>query len=332
MIPQCKARVSSCGFALALVLGLGVGCSSYKKPAVSSTSTTSATQLTQQVAEGATFKFAPPVGTQFTRTEKRRYEASLAGTPISRREEQELRWMVNVGKSGDQYIINQQLAHITMKHNDDTWLDADVQPKSLSAQLVVDRAGNLVDVRGLENSSAILRTLVTRKIDRLQEAALTPDGFKALVAMRWDALAGDIAGRPVAPGRSWTVQGRPKSPIVSRTFTVERLEVCDSKTCAKLREDIKLDPAMMTQIAGDLMSRRVKELGGNPSKINPEATMYTMSGTVVTEPDTMLIHDASLNENGRIVASAGGTGFEVVLNGMTQYTYEYPNKPVASAE
>src|SRR5882672_1082187 len=120
----------------------------------------------------ASFTFAPPDGTRGVRTEHRRYEVSLVGTPLRNLEEQELRWNIEAKHSGDQYTVNQELAHVTMKHDGETLVDRDVKPGAVTAELVIDRAGNLVDVRGLEGTSKTLQSLVAPDASPAEERAL----------------------------------------------------------------------------------------------------------------------------------------------------------------
>jgi hypothetical protein len=284
-------------------------------------------------SEPTVFTMAPASGTRFMRTELRHWETSLVGTPLARRQDQELRWQVDVGKSGDQFVISQELRHVTMKHNDATLIDAEVPAGAIAAQLVVDRAGTLKEVRGLEKTSETLKSLANAgaKMDEVDEMALSPAALKSLVAMRYEVLAGDIAGRPVAQGSTWTIAARPGSPIISRILTVEGMESCDGAQCARIREDVKLDPVAVRDIASDLIKRRVKELGGDPKKVQNQSTTYSMAGSLLIEPATMLHHDAALAESGRVVAATAKESFEVAISGSTRFSYDYGAKPVAQA-
>jgi hypothetical protein len=325
MASQCRALVRSLGPLVALGVGVLSCAGEPKNPS-------SATELTSAAA-AADFTFAPPPGTTFIRREHRKFDVSLVGAPLSRREEQELTWRVNVEKSGERYLSTQVLTHILLKHNDTTQLDADVREGAVSAQLVIDRAGNLVDVRGLEytSKSAILPLLAGKKPLRPnEERSVSPEALKTLVAMRYDVLTGNIVGHPAAPGSSWTAKGHGMSHIVSTTLTVERIETCGEAACARIREDAKLDTAGMRDVADDLAKQRIKELGGDPSKIEIKRALYSMSGEVQVEPTTMLNHEATLSETGTLIGGAGDKHFEIAVNGTTQYSYEYTNKPVAS--
>jgi hypothetical protein len=318
----------SCGFAAALATI--VACAPESK---TPTSTTSSSAAALTAAQPAKFTLAPPVGTRFTRTETRNHQLSIVGTPIAGRDELVLRWQVDVGQYGDQYAVSQKLRHITMTRNDTTVVDGDVTGDAIAAQLVIDRSGKLVNVHGLENTSQTLRALAGSNNDESVERALSPANLKTLVAMRYDMLAGDIAGRPTTPGSSWTIAGRPNTTIQSKTLSVEQMEPCDKAQCARIREDIKLDPVAVFGVADELVKRRVGELGGDPSKTHLKSSMYSMSGSLLIEPATMLNHDASLAESGRfVVATDKQQSFEVAVTGSTRYTYDYGTQPVAQAD
>ena len=81
------------------------------------------------------------------RTDHRRYEVSLVGTPLRNLEDQELRWNIESKHTGDEFTVKQELAHVTMKHDGEIVVDRDIDPGAVVAQIIIDRAGNLVDVR-----------------------------------------------------------------------------------------------------------------------------------------------------------------------------------------
>ncbi len=316
-------------FAAALIGG-AAGCGG-KEPAKAPTTGEAEPQAGQMPAAPANFTFAPPSGTRYTRTERRRYDSSLVGTPLTARREQELRWQVSVDRSGDQYMVTQQLTHLMVKRNDETVLDADVPANAISAQLVIDRAGNLVDVRGLDNTSFNLQSLARAGFDELENRELSPQGLKGLVAMRYNVLTGDIVGHPAKPGSTWTIPGRPNSPVTSRTMTVDGMQTCGTATCARLRVDLKLDPSQISAAANQLVKTRVQQAGGDASKVRVQDAMSSLAGSIVTEPATMLNHEASMSDNSHVTVIAPDRNYELVVRGMTQYLYEYGRAPVAAA-
>jgi hypothetical protein len=290
------------------------------------------TQVTSaQASAGKQFTFNPPPA-DFVRTEKRDFALGIVGTPLSRREERELKWKVGVAPSSDGYLMKQQLTHILMKRNGETLIDADVPEGAISADLVIDKAGNLKDVRGLKDTSKTLTAIKEWKkpMDPLETRSVSPEALKVLIAQRYDALTGNLIGHPAEPGSTWTVPGRPMSRIASTTITVQHIEPCSGASCAKLNEDMKLDTEVVRAQADDLIKRRVKDFGGDTSKIETKNAMYSMSGTLLVEPATMLNHDANLEESGTISLRAGNHDIEVSVAGRTDVTYDY--SPGARAE
>jgi hypothetical protein len=275
------------------------------------------------------FTFAPQDGAHGVRTEHRRYETSLVGTPLRNLEERELRWNIDAKHSGDQFIVTQELAHVMMKHDGETIVDQDVKPGALVAQLIIDKAGNLVDVRGLEDKSTVLNPLVAPGGGPQAERDLSSQSMKALIATRYEQTLGDIVGRPTKVGSSWTTQGRQGGPVISRTITVEKTEPCGPMLCARLQAVYKLNPRTMLTAASDIVADYARWAGKAPSKLNVQAAMYSMQGMLLTEPATMTNHGASLDESGKVLFEGPKKQMEIDLTGKTDITFEY-TKPVAS--
>ncbi len=273
------------------------------------------------------FTFAPPDGMRGVRTEHRRYEVSLVGAPLRNLEERELRWNIESRHTGDQFTVSQELAHVTIKHDGETVIDKDLAPGAVVAQLIVDKAGNLVDVRGLEGESKALQALAASDPGRATERALSPQTLKALVATRYQTI-GDVVGRPTKAGTSWTAQGRPGGPILARTVTVDKMEPCGPMMCADLQAIYTLNPRMMLVVANDIVADYARWAGRPPSKMNVQSATYSMQGTLLTEPATMVNHSASLDETGKVLFEGPKHPMEIDLQGKTEISFEY-TKPVA---
>jgi hypothetical protein len=275
------------------------------------------------------FTFAPPDGASGVRTDRRRYEVSLVGTPLRNLEEQELRWNVQSKHTGDEFTVKQELAHVTMKHDGETVVDADVDPGAVVAQIIIDKAGNLVDVRGLDGTSKMLPALATPGTRPEAARALSSQSLKALVATRYEQTLGDVVGRPTKVGSSWTTPGRSGGPVISRTVTVEKIEPCGPTMCASLEAVYKLNPRTMLSTAEEIVADYARWAGKTPSKMNVQAAMYSMEGTLLTEPATMMNHGATLDESGKILFEGPKHQMEIDLVGKTDVSFEY-TKPVAS--
>lgn len=265
------------------------------------------------------FTFAPPDGITFTRTEKRLYESALTGSSHSKREEHDLRWRVSIGRGDERFVVQQELTHVATKLDGTAIVDADILPGAIVVKLFVDRTGTLVDVGGLEN---VPQTASPNGVSKAE--------LKELVAMRYDVLTGELVGRPFAPGTSWTVPGRPSSAVTSRTVTVERLEPCDTTTCARIREDVRLDADEISTMANKVVKDHIIARGGDPSTVTVKEATYTMSGVIVTDPLTMLTHEAGFVEVGRVVVRGPTETFEVTTSGKTEFVYDYGTNAVAS--
>ena len=315
-------------FAASAVVGLALGASACSESDEQGARSASAEM------QPDTFTFAPPDGTHGVRTDRRRYEVALVGTPLRNLREQELRWNIDAKHSEDQFVVSQELAHVTIKHDEETIVDRDVQAGSVVAQLIIDKAGNLMDVRGLEGTSKTLQSLFgpelgpdVRKAE--SDRTFSPQELKALVATRYEETLGEIVGRPTRVGSSWTTQGREGGPVISRTITVEKTEPCGQMVCSRLEAVYKLNPKAMLSAASDIVAQYARWAGQAPSKLDLQAAMYSMQGMLLTEPATMINHAASLDESGKVLFEGPKKQMEIDLKGKVDVSFEY-TKPVAS--
>jgi len=111
--------------------------------------------------------------------------------------------------------------------------------------------------------------------------------------------------------------------------TVEKMEPCGSMMCASLQAIYKLNPRTMLSTADEIVDDYARWAGKTPSKMNVQAAMYSMQGTLITEPATMVNHGASLDESGKILFEGPKHQMEIDLEGKTDVSFEYA-KPVAS--
>jgi hypothetical protein len=316
-------------FAASAVVGLALGAS-----ACSASDEEGARSATAEMQPDS-FTFAPPDGTHGVRTDHRRYEAALVGTPLRNLREQELRWNIDAKRSGDQFIVSQELAHVTMKHDEETLVDRDVKSGAVVAQLIIDKAGNLVDVRGLEGTSKTLQSLFEPRAGSERwkteesERDFSPQNLKALIATRYEETLGEIVGRPTKVGSSWTTQGREGGPVISRTITVEKTEPCGQMVCSRLQAVYKMNPKAMLRAAEEIVGAYARWSGQAPSKLNVQAAMYSMQGMLLTEPATMINHAASLDESGKVLFEGPKQQMEIDLKGKIDISFEY-TKPVAT--
>jgi hypothetical protein len=279
-----------------------------------------------------TFRFAPPDGTRFVRHDRRKEERAIVGTPLRAVDEDELQWKVEIDRKGDRYHVKQDLVHIALKRDGAVLAEGNVK-KGISAELVIDRNGNLMEVRGLEKTAERLRKLAAPGMEATVERSLTPEYLSDVIANRYRVLFGETVGRPATPGASWTVTNPPGSFVASRKVTVEQYESCGAATCARLRVDFNVDARVMAANAVSLVKERVQSLGGDPSKVTLRSAKYGMSGEMSIEPATMLSHGATLAETGSVtVVDPKQEELTVEVNGTTEITYDYERPSVATAE
>jgi len=282
------------------------------------------------VEETATFRFAPPDGTEYVRTDRRSEEIAIVGVPLRRAEEEELRWKIGVDQDGKKYSVQQDLVYISYARDGQTFAQGKVD-EGISAELVLDDSGNLKEVKGLDKTADTLRKLIMPGHEAEAEQMITPESLEYLVASRYKVLFGDTIGRPAEPGSTWTIKSPPGSFIASRTVKVTRHEACGNTTCALLHVAFELDPQVVTDRAMKLVRSRVVAAGGDPARVNMRRATYGMSGSMLIEPATMLSHGASLVESGTVtVADATEQEISVEIKGTTEISYAYSEESAAA--
>src|SRR3970040_2172313 len=91
---------------IAAAAGLGasaIACSKEEPPPVSPAS----------IGQAQIFRFAPPDGTEYTRTDRRTQELAIVGAPLRRIDNEVLRWRIGIEQSGDEYRVNRDLVYIS---------------------------------------------------------------------------------------------------------------------------------------------------------------------------------------------------------------------------
>jgi hypothetical protein len=295
--------------------GIGSGlsaCSKEEPPAASPT----------RAGSAEIFRFAPPDRTEYVRTERRSEELDLAGAPLHEVDSRELRWRTRIEASGDRYRVTQELVYVAVARDGEILAQGTV-PEGLSVTLWLDRQGNVTDVQGLERTAETLRSLV---------APATEAELEELVGPPYRLLFGDLVGRPAAPGSRWTIASPTGSLVESRTVTVAGREACGEATCARLEIEFELDPKEVT----DAAARRVRSSLGaafeDPSKVSVEDVRYTMSGSVLLEPATMLSHGAALREAGTVtVVGPERRTITMRFQSTTDLSYSYDDGRLSRA-
>lgn len=314
-------HVNRLGWFIAVTAGLGgssMGCSK-EEPAAS-----------PKTGEAQTFRFAPPDGAEYVRIDRRTEEVAIVGAPLRRVENEELRWQVKVDRTGDGYEVKQDLAFLSYTKDGQTIAKGKVSD-GVSAELMIDNNGNLMDVKGLDETAETLRTIVSAGKESEAANVITPEALAYIVSSRYKMLFGETIGRPAAPGSSWTITNPPGSFVTSRTVTVQRHEACDSATCARMQVDFQLDPQVLARAAIAMVKSRVSAMGGDAEKVAVRRATYGMTGWILVEPATMLSHGAMLTEAGTVtVADTSQQETTVEMKGTTELSYSYSGAPAAS--
>lgn len=293
-------------------------------------SVTSANANAANESGAQTFRFAPPDGTQFIRKDRSRQERVIAGSSLRSVEEEALDWKVEVHRKGEQVLVDQRLDGVSLKEDGNVLVEGKAA-RGIDAELVIDRNGKLVDVKGLDETAARLKELASPQMKDAVEQVFTKKHLYDSIATRYAEQFGDTIGHPSAPGSTWTIKNPAGSFVASKKVTVERNEPCGLASCARLRVDYEIDPRVMSDGAVALVKARVKAAGGDPARVSLKRASYGASGSMLIEPATMLSHGATLRETGSVtLAAPDGGEVTVQINGTTDAIYDYLPPRVAS--
>lgn len=285
-----------------------------------------------------TFTFAPPAHERFVRTERRSVEMAIVGTNARSADEEVLRWNVDAHRLNTSSIVDQELAHVTLRHNGRTIVDGAPPLHAVTAQLVLDVSGNLQDVRGLDGAPDAIASMASPDDAPLVKAIFSTQNLRATIAMRHDEIYGALTGgRPATAGASWTALAKPQHGIESREVTVERIEPCGSgrrESCARVAIDLTLDPRIAENAAVSMVQSWVRSQGGDTRALHAKSGASSEQGSIWIEPATMVVHGASFVETGRALVTGAkgrnGAPREVEIRGTTEYTYDYASEAVSA--
>ncbi len=314
-VTQSSRLGRSCVLGTGLVLG-AAGCTRSPQPRIG---------LTEMQPEA----FAPTLagGIHGFLTDRRSYDASVSGTPIRTHEEQTLRWKLRTTRQGRSVIVDEELAHVMLKHGGATLVDRDVEPGAVAGEFIVDRTGAVSDVTGLEGAPAALRLQPGSDAATYAEEVLAAPRLRGLIAARYYQTIADIGGRPAGAGATWSTDwerspGHGLSPVTTRTVTVEGPEGCGSTTCTRLRTSYKLAPRLLADEVSAILDFYAQTQGAPVFKPVLKGATYSMNGMVLTDPVTLVSRQAALTETGGIRIASGERQFQVKVAAKSQVIFE----------
>jgi hypothetical protein len=286
--------------------------------------------------EPSTFTFPAPSGTQFVWTERRLFDAHLAGTSAAERDVTELAWDVSMHPSSlDTVVIDERLVRIAFDHDGRTVVSG--APDAL-VQLVIDSGGTIEEVRGVDQAARVVRSMAAPGMEAFADRMFSPAALRALVAARQELFFGQIVGRPTREGATWIIPHRehPAGNELMTRYTVEGSQPCDASPsgaptlCSQLRAQIEIDPRVAMEVAGALVERQLRLHGGNGAALSVRSGGYGMTGTILVQPATLLMAEATLHEAGRVSFAADGRQYDVDIRAVTRDRYDYGPSPAVA--
>jgi hypothetical protein len=285
--------------------------------------------------EPPSFRFSAPPGTSFVWTERRQFDAALVGTDIVDHDATELRWTVSTRPGpADATLVNEHLEHVSFEHDGRAVVSG--APDAL-VQLVVDSEGTLESVSGVEAAARAVRALALPEAQPLVDRMFSSAAIATLVRSRARLMIEDVAGRPTTQGATWIIPQLPAGNAQFTRYTVEGTQPCkaapggEASACTKLRVWVDVQPRAAEGLARSLIDRFAQEQGQPAASPPALSGTYHLWGTMLLQPATLLPAGAELREAGRLAVTSAGKRYDVQLGSVTDDTYEYGPRPVASA-
>lgn len=284
--------------------------------------------------EPASFRFWAPPDTRFVWTERRQFDAVLVGTGIADRDATEVRWTVSTRPGpGDATVIDERLERVSFEHDGRAVVSG--APDAL-VQLVVDSEGTLESVSGVDEASRAVRALASPDTQPLADRMFSSAALATLVRVRTRLMIEDVAGRPTYDGATWIVPRRPADNALFTRYTVEGTRACEAApggqatACTQIHLWVDVQPQAAQGLARSLIERYAHERGQSMPSLPEWSGPYHLWGTMLLQPATLLPAGAELREAGRLTMTSGGRRYEVDLRAVTDDTFEYRPRAIAS--
>jgi hypothetical protein len=285
----------------------------------------------------ASFRFWAPPDTKFVWTERRQFDAALVGTDVADHDESELRWNVSMhpssSSSSEPTVIDQRLERVFLRHAGRTVV---VGAPNALVQLAVDSEGTLESVSGLEAAARTVRAMASPEEGPLVDRMFSEAALSALVRSRAHLMLEDVVGRPTYDGATWIVPQRSAGNALFTRYTVEGPRPCNAtpggepSECTQLHVWVDVQPRAAETLARSLIERYAHERGQQVAPLPEWRGGYHLWGMIRVQPATLLPAGAALREAGHFTVASGEKRYDVDLRAVTDDTFEYGPRNVAS--
>ena len=246
-----------------------------------------------------TFTYAPRSGTHYVRRVKVVNEATVIGSPLRQRQEQEFVWKVAFTRQGDLTVVSHQLQRLSLRVNDASVAEVDgPTAESVSVDLLVSPGPRVLEVRGAERAAKLLSSL-TLATDATSEPTIEPEQVKQIAVALFEMVVRDVVGHATAPGSSWIAMD-PDPAIARKTMRVEGLEPCGTARCARVKAEYEMstEPAVKARRTSSTSLTRV---GLDPADAQVADESLEYHEEILLEPATLVDHSATFSRISRVV-------------------------------
>ena len=246
-----------------------------------------------------TFTYAPRKGTHYIRTVKVANEATVIGSPIRQRDEQEFVWDVSFARQGDLTVVSHQLQRLSVRVNDARVFEIDgPRAQQVSVDLLVSPGPRVIEVRGAEEAARTLSSLSTGS-GGVSGTAIEPEQVRKIAVALFEMVVRDVVGHPSAPGSTWAAMD-PDPAIDRKTMRVERLEPCGAARCARVTAEYQLGTDR-TGVALQSVSTLIAQSGMDPASTRIADAELEFHEEILLEPGTLVDHSASFSRVSRVI-------------------------------
>jgi hypothetical protein len=246
-----------------------------------------------------TFTYAPRKGTHYVRTVKVVNEATVIGSPLRQREEQQFVWNVGFARQGELTVVTHQLQRLSVRVNDARVVELDgPSAERVSVDLLVSPGPRVIEVRGAEEAARMLSSLAAAN-GGASGTTIEPEQVRKIAVALFEMVVRDVVGHATAPGSTWAAMD-PDPTIDRKTMRVERLEPCGAARCARVTAEYQVS-SDRTLTALQSASSLLAQSGMDPATTRVVDAELEYHEEILLEPGTLVDHSASFSRISRVI-------------------------------
>jgi hypothetical protein len=253
-------------------------------------------------------------------------EATVIGSPLRQREEQEFVWHVAFTRQGDLTVVTHELQRLSVRINDATVIDVDgATAQRVSVDLLVSPGPRVLEVRGAERAARMLSSLPVGT-SGASAPVIEPEQVRKIAVELFELVVRDVVGHPTAPGSTWAAMD-PDPAVDRKTMRVEGIGPCGASRCARVTAEY--------QLASDHSERSVSPVRTASAFLSQSgvalADAQVLDATlefhedILLEPGTLVDHWASFSRISRVVfVSSQGVQVPVEFRTTLEQSSTFP--------